>query len=158
MFLKIARFVNLLLAALLVGNEFGTWAVVHRSLWTMPTPEHIRAEQALTRRFASIMPLWMPSVLVSCLTVLALSRGRQPSAFRLTLAGTFCFVAMLISTLRGNVPINNRTLELSPEETPPEEWRELRERWERLHALRVLLNVTGLSLLYLGALGENDLR
>ncbi len=152
MTLKIARFVNLLLAALLVGNDFGTWAAVHRSLWNMSTPEHIRAEQALTRRFKSIMPFWMSSVVVLCLPVLAFSRNRDPFAFRFTLAGMFCFIGMMISTLLGNMPINNRTLELSPEETPPEEWRQLRERWERLHALRVVFNVAGLSLLHLGAL------
>ncbi len=32
MALKIARFVNLLLAGLLAGNEFGTWAAVHPAL------------------------------------------------------------------------------------------------------------------------------
>jgi hypothetical protein len=159
MFLKVARFVNLILAALLAGNEFGSWAVVHRALWDMPTPEHIRAEQALTRHFGAIMPFWMLSVVASCLSVLALTRERRgSSAFRFTLAGTLCFVAMLISTLRGNVPINNRTLELSPEQTSPEEWRELRERWEKLHTLRAALNVSGLSLLYLGALREKNPR
>jgi hypothetical protein len=123
MALKIARFVNLLLAALISGNEFGTWAAVHRSLWNMPTPEHIRAEQTLTRRFKSIMPFWMSSVVVSSLPVLALTRNRDPFARRFTLAGTFCFIGMMVSTLLGNMPINNRTLELSPEETPPEEWK-----------------------------------
>ncbi len=93
---RTVRFVNLLLAALLAGNEFGTWAAVHRALWSMPTPEHIRAEQALTRRFASIMPFWMVSVLVSCLPALALARRGGAPAFRFTLAGTFCFVAMLV--------------------------------------------------------------
>ncbi|MDQ4063810.1 MAG: DUF1772 domain-containing protein, partial [Actinomycetota bacterium] len=111
------------LAALLAGNEFGTWAAVHMALWSMPTPEHIRAEQALTRRFASIMPFWMVSVLVSCIPALALARRGGAPAFRFSLAGTFCFVAMLAPTVRGNVPINNRTLALSPEGTPPEEWR-----------------------------------
>lgn len=155
---RIVRFVNLLLAALLAGNEFGTWAAVHRALWSMPTPDHIRAEQALTRRFASIMPFWMVSVLVSCLPALALARRGGAPAFRFTLAGTLCFVAMLVSTVRGNVPINNRTLELSPEATPPEEWRDLRERWDRLHAVRVVLNVTGLGLLLLGTIREKDRR
>ena len=156
MALKIARFVNLALAGLLAGNEFGTWVAVHRSLWTLSTPEHIRAEQALTRRFKSIMPFWMSSVVGSCLPVLALTRGRDPSVFRFTLAGMLCLVGMIVSTLRGNMPINDRTLELSPEETPPEEWRQLRERWDQLHTLRVLLNVTGLCLLYAGALREED--
>ncbi len=154
MALKIARFFNLVLVGLLTGNEFGTWAVVHRSLWSMSTPEHIRAEQALTRRFKSIMPFWMSSVVGSCLPVLALTR--ETFVFRSTLAGMLCFVGMMVSTLVGNMPINNRTLELSPEETSPEEWRQLRERWDQLHALRVVLNIAGLCLLYAGALREKD--
>ena len=58
---------------------------------------------------------------------------------------------MLASTLIGNVPINDRVLELSPE-SDGEEFAELRERWDRLHTLRVVLNLSGLALLCLGAL------
>ncbi len=43
--LKLARFVNLVLAGLLVGNEFGTTVAVHPSLEKLSTPERIRAEQ-----------------------------------------------------------------------------------------------------------------
>ncbi len=152
MILKVARFVNLILAALLAGNEFGTWAAVHPALGRLSTAERIRSEQEVTRRFAAIMPFWMSSVILSCLPVLALARDRRP-----VFAGTACFVAMLLSTLFGNVPINNRVLELSPE-TDAEEFSQLRERWDRLHALRVLLNVAGLSLLQLGALREEKHR
>jgi hypothetical protein len=66
-------------------------------------------------------------------------------------------VGMLASTLIGNVPINNRVLELSPE-TDQEEFVELREHWDRLHTLRVLLNVAGLALLCIGALSRVDRR
>jgi len=45
--LRITRFVNLILAELLAGNEFGIWMTVHQSLWTMSIPEHIRAEQSV---------------------------------------------------------------------------------------------------------------
>ncbi len=152
MILKVARFVNLILAALLAGNEFGTWAAVHPALGRLSTAERIRSEQEVTRRFAAIMPFWMSSVILSCLPVLALARDRRP-----VFAGTACFVAMLLSTLFGNVPINNRVLEMSPE-TDAEEFSRLRERWDRLHALRVLLNVAGLSLLQLGALREEKHR
>ncbi len=98
------------------------------------------------------MPFWMSSVIASCLPVLSLSRRTR--AFLPTLAGTACFVGMLISTLIGNVPINNRVLEMSAE-TDEEEFVELRERWDRLHTLRVSLNVAGLALLCLGALRED---
>ena len=49
------------------------------------------------------------------------------------------------------MPINDRVLELSPE-SDGEEFAELRERWDRLHTLRVALNLSGLALLCLGAL------
>jgi phospholipid N-methyltransferase len=110
----------------------------------LSTPERIRAEQEVTRRYSAIMPVWMLSVIVSCLPVVALSRK-----------GTVCFVGMLASTLIGNVPINNRVLELSPE-TDGEEFVKLRERWDRLHTRRVVLNVAGLAFLCLGALRGAD--
>jgi Domain of unknown function (DUF1772) len=70
---------------------------------------------------------------------------------------TACFVTMLASTLRGNVPINHRVLELSPE-ADGEEFAELRERWDRLHTLRVALNVAGLAFLCVGALRADGRR
>ncbi len=157
MALKIASFVNLLLAGLLAGNEFGTWSAVHPALGRLPARERIRAEQEVTRRYARIMPFWMSSVIASCLLVLALIRARRSAAFFFALAGTACFVAMLLSTLLGNVPINNRLLELSPE-NDFEEFLRLRERWDRLHAFRVLLNVAGLGFLCLRALEEREQR
>ncbi len=153
MALKIARFVNLLLAGLLAGNEFGTWAAVHPALGKLSVAERIRAEQEVTRRYAAMMPVWMPSTTVSCLPVLALVRGTR--AFLPSLAGTLCFLGMLASTTLGNIPINNRVLELSPE-TDQEEFVALRERWDRLHTLRGVLNLAGLAFLCLGALSEAE--
>jgi anthrone oxygenase-like protein len=153
MMLKVARFVNLVLAGLLAGNELGTKVAIHASLERLSTPERIRAEQEVTRRYAAIMPFWMSSVVVSCLPVLALSRRTR--AFLPTLVGTACFAGMLASTLIGNVPVNNRVLEMSPERDG-EEFVQLRERWDRLHTLRVALNVVGLGFLCVGALSRSD--
>jgi hypothetical protein len=150
---KIVRFANLLLAALLAGNEFGTWAAVHPALEKLRTPERIRAEQQLTHRYAAMMPFWMLSVIASCLAVLASTR--KTSSFLPTLLGTVCFVAMLLSTIFGNVPINNRIVELSPEEDS-EEFVRLRKRWDTLHAFRVFMNVMGLGFLAAGALRERS--
>ena len=61
---------------------------------------------------------------------------------------------MLASTRIGNVPINNRVLEIDPEKDQ-EEFAELRKRWDRLHKLRVALNVAGLGFLISGALAED---
>ena len=146
---KTVRFANLMLAGMLAGNEFGTWAAVHPSLERLGPRERMRAEQELTRRFGAIMPIWMGSAVVSCVLAVLVSRGS--AGFRGTLLGTACFFGMLASTRMGNVPINDRVLEMDPE-GDQEEFAELRERWDRLHALRVALNVAGLGFLVAGAL------
>ncbi len=151
--LGIVRAVNLILAGMLAGNEFGTWAAVHPALEELSPPERIRAEQEVTRRFGAIMPAWMGSTVVSCSLALLFSRGT--AGFRSTLLGTACFVGMLASTRIGNVPINNRVLEMDPERDQ-EEFARLRERWDRLHTLRVALNVAGLGFLVAGALSEDE--
>jgi uncharacterized membrane protein len=146
------RSVDLMLAGMLAGNEFGTWAAVHPSLGKLDPAERIRAEQEITRRYAAIMPAWMGSTVVSCVLALLFSRGK--AGFRSTLFGTACFVGMLASTRIGNVPINIRLLEMDPERDQ-EEFARLRERWDRLHTLHVALNVAGLGFLIAGALAED---
>jgi uncharacterized membrane protein len=144
MVLNIARFVNLVLAGMLTGNEFGSWVAVHPALNGLPWPAHLRAEQAVTRRYGQIMPTFMSATIASFFPVLALSRDRRSTAFRFRLAGLLCYGVMLAITLRGNVPLNNRLLALSPD-TPPDEFLAVRERWTRLHTARNMLNLTGLA-------------
>ena len=149
---KTVRFANLALVGMLAGNEFGTWAAVHPALERLSPPERIRAEQGLTRSFAALMPTWMGVAVVSCLLAVLFSRGS--AGFRGTLAGAACSVAMLVSTRLGNVPINDRVLQMDPE-SDREEFEALRERWNRLHTLRVALTVAGLGLSISGALAED---
>ena len=155
MVLKLVRGANLLLAGLLTGNELGTKLTVHPALEDLGVAERIRAEQALTRRFAAIMPYWMVSTVLSCVATLALSRGRPGSLP--TLMGSCCFAGMLASTVLGNVPLNNRTLEIDPEEDQ-QEFVDLRERWDGLHTLRIVLTVAGLAFLIVGALSDTENR
>ena len=149
--LKTARCINLLLAGTMAGNELGGWLAVHPALGTLPITPHIQAEQAVVARYGRIMPIWMTAAIVSCFPVLARIPNRRSAAFRLTLAGMLCFLAMLGVTFGGNMPINRQVLQLSPDR-PPTNWHALRSRWDRLHTLRNLLNMAGLSCLVLGAL------
>ncbi len=155
MTLKRARFINLLLSGMMVGNEFGGWVAVHPALNTLPPAAHIAAEQVVVRRYKAIMPFWMTLAIVSDLPVLGRLEDRRAPAFRLTLGGMACFIAMLIVTFGGNMPINNQVLQLSPD-APPPNWHQLRARWDRFHTLRNLLNIVGLSCLILGALAAPE--
>ena len=109
-------------------------------------------------RMGGIMPVYMISTIFSFLPVLILQRRPGSSAFRFTLAGLMCFVAMVVVTRTGNLPINASIEELPTEEAYIEEFGELRQRWTRLHAARNVLNLAGLVFTSLGALSESRTR
>jgi uncharacterized membrane protein len=152
--LKVARLANLVLAGMLTGNEFGTLAGVYPALDRVSPMARLEALQGVYHRMGAFMPPYMISTLASFLPVLALQRRPGTASFRFTLAGLVCFVAMIVVTRNGNLPINARIEELPTEEASLEEFGELRERWTRLHAVRNVLNVAGLVLASLGALSE----
>ena len=102
------------------------------------------------------MKFFMTYTVVSAIPFLSLTRDRSSAAFRFTLAGMACFVAMLLVTLTNNVPIDKRLLELPPQEASYEEFLDLRGRWDRLHTVRNLLNLAGFSFSCLGALSQTD--
>lgn len=51
---------------------------------------------------------------------------------------------MLVTTLAGNVPINNELLRLDAATTTEPAFDDMRSRWTRLHLIRNALNITGL--------------
>jgi len=149
-----ARLANLVLAGMLTGNEFSGLLAVYPALGTVSPLARLQAEQAIYRRYGRIMPFYMSATIASLLPVLALIRERRSPAFRFTLAGMLCFAAMLGVTLTRNLPLNGRIVALPATEGSYHEFRGLRERWDRLHTARNLLNITGLACACLGALSR----
>ena len=156
--LEVARFVNLMLAGVLTGNEFGGFVGFHPALYQLPTEAHARAERAITSRFGKLMPPFMTTAILSFVPVLSLVRDRRSPSFFFTLLGMLCYVAILAVTFAGNMPVNRRMLEIDPVAASSEELMELRRRWDRFHAVRNVLNFLGLICALLGALseGRND--
>ena len=128
MALKAARFVNLFLTGVLTGNEFGSWAAINPALHELPQQDHVRSEQAVTRRYGKMMPALMTGAIISFVPVLSLIPNRRSLPFLFGLAGMLCYATMLAITLTGNIPINRRTLELDPGAITREEFLELRAR------------------------------
>ena len=155
MTLKTLRLVNLVLTGVLAGNEVGGRTVVHPALDALPASAQIPAEQELYRRYGRVMPILMNLAIFSTVPVLSRLRPRNSPAFRFTLAGFGALLAMLAVTLLGNMPLNRQILAFSPQASP-EHFRTLRRRWDRLHTIRVILDVAGLILLCLGALSRSD--
>ncbi len=154
MIFRAARFVNLFLTGVLTGNEFGGFVGFHPALYRLPTEAHASAEQAITARFGKIMPPFMIATIVSFVPVLSLTRNRR--SFSFTVAGMVCYLVMLAVTFAGNMPANRRTLELDPRAVSRDELLTLRQRWDRFHAARNLLNAAGLVFTILGTLSETE--
>ncbi len=152
MLLKTARLANLILAGVLTGNEFGSRVIAHPALNDLAAEAHLHAEQALTRRYGQIMPVLMTATLASYLPVIALEPERTAPRSLLTAAGLACYAAMLAVTLTRNVPLNHRLLEMTAQNSTADEFHELRARWDRLHTVRNLLNLSGLTGTALAAL------
>jgi uncharacterized membrane protein len=146
--LEVAQFVNLFLVALLVGNETGTWAVVHPALNRVRLDANVPAEQEVYRRYGYFMPPLMILTIVSGVVVVSLADG---DAFAAALAGLACVVAMQVVTFVGNLPLNKRILAASPD-VPADEWWGWRRNWDRWHTLRTALNLSALASFILAAL------
>jgi uncharacterized membrane protein len=157
MALKAMRILNLLLAGVLTGNEFGGFVGFHPALYQLPTEAHARAERAITSRFGKLMPPFMTAAILSFVPVLSLVRHRRSPSFVFTLLGMLCYVAMLAVTFAGNMPVNRRMLEMDPGAVSSEELMELRRHWDRSHAARNVLNFLGFASALLGALSEDTI-
>ena len=149
---KAARFVNLFLAGVLTGNEFGGFVGFHPALYRLSMEAHASAEREITARLGKVMPPFMIATILSFVPALSMTRDRR--SFGFTLAGMICYVAMLVVTFAGNMPANRRTLGLDPSTVPRDEFLALRRRWDRFHAVRNLLNAAGFVFAILGALSE----
>ncbi len=144
----IVLFVNLLAAGVLVGNELGTWAVVHPALHKLPFDHEVRAEQQVTKRYGYFMPALMLAAVTSSFAGAGLTSGQASS---LLFAAGVLFTLMLLITLIGNVPLNVKTLRFNAE-ADPAEWHAIRSRWDRLHLVRIVLDVAGFSCIAIAAL------
>jgi uncharacterized membrane protein len=66
--------------------------------------------------------------------------------FGFALAAALALGAMLALTLTRNVPLNERTVAFPPDGDEPA-WEAIRRPWERLHALRVVLDLAAFACL-----------
>ena len=148
--MDVPAFIAVVLAGLLAGSELTSWGIVHPTLWKLEHRAQVRAEKLTYRRFANIDPFLMTATVAACF-VAAGSLAR--SSATLALAGGGCFAAMLAITLIGNMPLNLRVFRWDEERGDPDEWRQIRRRWDRLHTVRIFLDVAGFVLIALAVVG-----
>jgi hypothetical protein len=149
--MQVRPFAAVILSGLLTGSELTSWGIVHPTLWKLEHPTQVRAEKLMYRRFASVDPVLQTSTIAACVLTGRHLRGR---AAGLALSAAGCYSTMLAITLLGNMPINLRVFSWDEQGGDPEQWRELRRRWDRLHSARVALDSAGFVLITLASLSD----
>lgn len=151
MMLKIWEVISIFLLALVTGVFWGPWLGLSRSITSFQPEVFLAIGHRMIGNLAPVMPILMPAAMLSVLPVLFLSYSDRPGTFYLNLAGLGLFIVALLVTLIVEVPIDNKIINWTVA-TLPENWEQLRDRWETFHVIRTIASAAGLALLLIGAI------
>ncbi len=149
--LLITHLINLTLISIFVGVEFAIGFLIHPVLSRLPQSVHIASVQVIGKIVGKIMPIWIPLILFSAVPVLYFISDTQALAFWFIIIGIVCIVLMLIISLTVNVAINKQIISWNSQ-SPPNNWLNLRKRWDTFHKVRIFLDIVALIAFLLAAL------
>ena len=150
--LAAARFVNLAVLSALFAVLVGTRVALSPVMKKLAPVPWATVQQGTIATLGRPMPLVMVAAVLSPLPVLVLLAAggeRGGARFWLTAGGMACTIAVVASTLLGNVPLNKEVARWNAK-APPANYFQVRERWEQLHTMRSAF-VSVAWLLQLGA-------
>ena len=107
---------------------------------------HIQAAQTLAKVLGKVMSFWYPLTFLLALAVTFVAHATRGTSWWLALASAVLYALISVYSLLLPVPINNQVARWQPD-TVPANWRDLRRRWDLLHAIRVAFLVIALILL-----------
>jgi uncharacterized membrane protein len=138
--------IAIVVAGTMTGNEIAIGVFVHPRLSRLDDAVHVRAVQTLAVAQGAAMPFWYALTCLLSLATTFFAQSTWDTPRWLALGATALFIAMSIYSVLLPVPINNQVARWQPDSLPSN-WRELRNRWDVLHAIRVGFLVVALVLL-----------
>jgi hypothetical protein len=129
----ILEFINLFCAGLLAGAEFVVRFGVRRSVAVLDQQPQVQLRQALIRRLRVMVPSVYAPTTLSAVAVTVLAGTGAGFGFRC--AALLAMLLWTLTTFLGTVPINAATLTWRPD-SPPDNWRAIVSKWERLDTVR----------------------
>ena len=136
----------IVVAGMLTGSEFAVAAFFHPRISRLEDAVHIRAAQALAKVLGMVMSFWYPFTFLLALTVTFVAHTARSMPWWLALTSTVLLALICLYSVLLPVPINNQVARWQPDSVPPN-WRDLRRRWDLLHAIRVAFLIIALILL-----------
>ncbi len=143
--------IALLAAGLMVGNELTVSLFLHPTLHRLPDEVHAPARRAFAKLFGRVMPFWYTAVLLLSIAVTWIGPSFRSTAGRLLLTASLLWVVAIVYTLIFPAPLNARIAAWNLQ-TLPASWRTDCQRWDRLHAIRMVILMAALVCLTVGLL------
>jgi uncharacterized membrane protein len=141
---------SLILVMLVTGVFWGTWFTLTRSLDEFPPDNFIRIGKTIISNVAWPMRILMPLTLISLLLLCGITEKQRPSFY--FFIGSFILMALtLVITVSVEVPIDNQ-IKTWTVETIPENWTDLRSKWNDFHTLRTFTSILGFVSLSIGVI------
>ncbi|HEY2083059.1 MAG TPA: DUF1772 domain-containing protein [Verrucomicrobiae bacterium] len=138
--------VAIVVAGTMTGNEIAVAVFFHPRIGRLEDGVHVRAAQTLASALGAAMPFWYALTFLLSLAATFVAHSAWSRPWWLALGSTVLFALMIVYSLLLPVPINNQIARWQPDSLPAN-WRELRRRWDTLHAIRVVFLVIALILL-----------
>src|SRR5439155_26751280 len=107
---------------------------------------HVPAPQTCVNALGMVMPFWYALTFLLALLGTFVAHTTRSTPWWLALASTALFALISVYSGLVPVPINNHVASWKPASVP-ENWRDLRRRWDLLHAIRVAFLIVALILL-----------
>jgi uncharacterized membrane protein len=138
----------IVVAGTMTGSEFAVAVFFHPRISRLEDAVHIRAAQTLAKVLGVVMAFWYPLTFLLALSLTLVAHPARSMPWWLALAATvlFALISVYSLLLPVPVPINNQVARWQPESVPAN-WRDLRRRWDLLHAIRVVFLVIALIFL-----------
>ena len=146
--MDVLAFIALAISGFTACAEFGSYAFVHPVVRRLPREHHIQVEQGLLKTFGRVMPIAMTLCVVLAISYAVKLNAIAGAARLVRWASAGSFSLALASTIVFNVPINLATGRWNADD-PPDDWKEVRNRWEFFQGLRSWLLLVGFVLLCL---------
>ena len=136
----------IVVAGTLTGSELAVAVFFHPCISRLEDAVHIEVAQPLAKVLGTVMSFWYPVTFLLALAVTFVAHTARTTPWWLALASAVLLALISLYSLLLSVPINNQVARWRPD-TVPANWRDLRRRWDLLHAIRVVFLVIALILL-----------
>ena len=140
----IINLIAIIITSLSMSVHFGTWLTERPMRRTQSGPLFVEVHQGRDEIAAKVMP-FLGNAAIIFIAIGVFFNYSDILRFILSLAALIFVILDMVVTLTFNVPINKKVQSWKVD-SPPPEWKELRDRWERFHTIRTFLIVTGFSL------------